>query len=647
MIRALAHLGLAFVAAFIALAPERADAKRVALVIGNDAYENLTPLKKAVADAMDTAAALKEKGFDNVLLKTNLNRDDMDLAIGEFVDMIEEGDTAVFFYSGHGWSDGGENFLVATDAPNSGKETQLARISTSLKNGTNGILDEIASRGAGLKVAIIDACRDNPFTSTVAGRSIGNTRGLARVDPPSGTFVIFSAGAGQTALDRLSDDDADRNSVFTRTFLPYLRDGVQLLDAVKEVQTKVYNIALTASHQQQPAYYDEVRGDACLFDACRSIGAEKLAVTRDPCEGAKAHYDEAKEINTAAALQNHLSRYGACEFAGFAEERMAFLLQTPSLPGKRLLPKPGTIEAQCEDLAASRAADEIDTAAAIDVCSRALAEKPGDYRLTFLIGRANEAAENFDEARKHYSTSAEQGFADAQYALGNIFASGRGVPEDDAEALKWIRLSAEQGYARGQYMLANFYFAGQGGVLENKKEAIEWFKLAARQGRNDAQYNLGQIYFMGDGVQRDLAEAARWFQMAAEQGNAKARSNLGYMYYAGQGVLKDDKEALRLFNLAAKQDDANANWLLGSMHYSGRGVPKDPDQAAHYFLRALALKSGDAYRELIEKRGAGLSAEVRRAMQNELRTEGVYSGSIDGSFGAGTQSALEAYAQKG
>ncbi len=69
---------------------------------------------------------------------------------------------------------------------------------------------------------VVDACRDNPFVSST-GRSIGGTRGLTLVEPPSGTFVMFSAGAGETALDRLSDDDPNPNSVYTRVLLPSLR----------------------------------------------------------------------------------------------------------------------------------------------------------------------------------------------------------------------------------------------------------------------------------------------------------------------------------------------------------------------------------------------------------------------------------------
>jgi hypothetical protein len=123
-------------------------------------------------------------------------------------------------------------------------------------------------------VVIIDACRDNPFASLSVTRSIGVSRGLNRMEePPTGTFVVFSASTGQTALESLSEKDPDPNGVFTRTFVPLLRSNLTLLDATKEAQEQVYSVAKSVGHDQQLAFYDETRGDrACLSETCGGVG---------------------------------------------------------------------------------------------------------------------------------------------------------------------------------------------------------------------------------------------------------------------------------------------------------------------------------------------------------------------------------------
>ncbi len=277
------------------IAPMAHAEHRIALVIGNQKYASLELLKTSAADAASYAALFKDEGFDTVIFKTDLTRIGMDEAISQLIDAIQPGDTAVFVYSGHGWSDGTTNYLVPTDAPKSGSEDLLKRVSVPLENGVNGILDEVQQKGARLKVAIIDACRDNPFTAADGTRSIGMKRGLMMEAPPQGTFIVFSAGAGQTALDRLSDDDPDPNGVFTRIFVPLLKANLTLLDATKAAQEKVFEVAWSVNnHRQQPAFYDETRGNkACLSAACseRTPGEavdeaawQRIATSSDPAD---------------------------------------------------------------------------------------------------------------------------------------------------------------------------------------------------------------------------------------------------------------------------------------------------------------------------------------------------------------------------
>jgi hypothetical protein len=224
--------------AWLGLAGSALAENRLALVIGNDSYQHIDALRKARADAKGYADLLREKGF-SVEDRYDLGFVDMQGAVAEFIEKIEPGDTAVFVYSGHGCSDGAHNYLVGVDAPGSASEERLTRLSLPIRNGANGVLDDLERKGAALKVAIIDACRDNPFQPPPGQRGYGLARGL-RPEGIEGSFVVYSAGEGQSAMDRLSEADADPNSVFTRAFLPLLRADLPLLDAVKLSQERVY-----------------------------------------------------------------------------------------------------------------------------------------------------------------------------------------------------------------------------------------------------------------------------------------------------------------------------------------------------------------------------------------------------------------------
>ena len=669
MTGALARIASALCFAFMLIGAEHAFAeKRVALVIGNNAYASLgaeEQLQKAVNDAHAVGDALEQLGFE-VARGENLSRVDMLSKLIATAGKVGPGDLAVFFYAGHGVSLDGANYLLPADIPSAEAGGESLIELSAIPEAT--VIETLKRRGVRVAMIVLDACRNNPFSQGGTRAFGGTTRGLARPpDPAQGVFGLYSAGYGEQALDRLSDADDDPNSVFTRVLVPALRKpGLSLLDIAYEVNEEVARLAETIGHEQHPAHYDQARArDLFLTIAPKAPPTTAVAAPDADCSLAEAHYREAREIGTRAALQDHIRRFGNCAFAGLAEERIA-LFETTLAPndGERIIavtasaaatgdaaapahPGAQPAAAACETLTVGIASDEMDTKAAIPVCGKAVAEAPGNDELTFLLGRAHDAAGDYKAALAQYEAAAKRGHADAQFHIGRLHALGNGVKEDKAEAARWFRLAADQGHARAQAGLGRMHYRGEG-VKEDKAEAVRWFRSAADQGRADAQINLALSYYNGEGVPRDFAEAAKYFRMAAEQGEVSARYNLALMYFGGAGVKKDDTEAARWFRLAAEQKDANANWALGGMYYIGAGgLPKDMERAAKYFLDALALKSEDAQRELVEKRARGLSADLRRAIQDALRVLGAYSGTIDGVFGPGTRAALEQFSAGG
>jgi formylglycine-generating enzyme required for sulfatase activity len=248
-------------------APAHAD-RRIALVIGNDRYPSLAAdaqLRKAINDAQAVGEALERIGFQ-VIRGTNLARQGMIDKLSELTSRLEPGDTAAFFYAGHGVSIGGVNYLVPSDVPPVTPDGELRVRGASISEGD--VVAELQNKGVRVALLVLDACRDNPFPRSPT-RAIGNTRGLTDARPARGIFTIYSAGIGQTALDRLGANDSSSNSVFTRVFVERLGSpGVDLSGLAIEVRERVAELALAAKddagrpapHEQTPAYYDQTVG---------------------------------------------------------------------------------------------------------------------------------------------------------------------------------------------------------------------------------------------------------------------------------------------------------------------------------------------------------------------------------------------------
>jgi hypothetical protein len=251
-----------------------AQARSLALVIGNDSYSNVAALKTAAADARAVGDQLEKMGF---VVRRSLNVDQraMSRALAAFDAELRPGDRALVFFAGHGFEISGANYLLPTDVPSA----QLNRVALvrDAAFSVESVIDGVRQTGARLTVLILDACRDNPFAPS--GRTGAGTGGLARIDAPEGVFVLMSAGAKQEALDRLSDSDGEKNSVFTRTLLGELaKPGQTLVQIAKATQVEVRDLAATIGYEQTPAYYDQVVGDVVLSDAAPEPPAARPAL---------------------------------------------------------------------------------------------------------------------------------------------------------------------------------------------------------------------------------------------------------------------------------------------------------------------------------------------------------------------------------
>src|SRR6476469_1749703 len=191
------------------VAPSFSAGERYALVIGNAKYPDAeAPLKEPINDARDIADELKRDGF-NVDIGENLTGEQMRRAFERLYGKIKPGSVALIFFSGFGVQSSRQSYMIPVDAQ-IWTEADVRRDGFSLET----VLGEVNSRGAGVKIALIDASRRNPFERRFRSFSAG----LAPVIAPNGTLVMYSA-----ALSSVISDNGRDHSLFVQELLKEIR----------------------------------------------------------------------------------------------------------------------------------------------------------------------------------------------------------------------------------------------------------------------------------------------------------------------------------------------------------------------------------------------------------------------------------------
>lgn len=318
------------------LLPVDVLAARHALVIGINDYENVPKLEKAVGDA--EAMAVKLTSLDFTVTKVlNPNRRALNQAISAFQKQVKPGDDVLVHFSGHGVELDGNNLLLPADVPlpDSGDKDFLIGEAISLSD----LMQRVSDTHAAVKVFVIDACRDNPFATK--GRSLGTTRGLGVTEAMEGSFVLYSAGRGQTALNSLGDADPASTSVYTRVLIDALgQPGLSLTDIAKLVRKEVATLAGGINHEQQPAYYDELNDDSFYFAGTGAISPDTASPTTPispnpaaPSETAtRQAYEDAKALNTIEAWEAFQKYHKDGYYADLAAAALVKLTQNASVP---------------------------------------------------------------------------------------------------------------------------------------------------------------------------------------------------------------------------------------------------------------------------------------------------------------------------
>jgi hypothetical protein len=309
--------------------------RRVAFVVGNGAYKNVTPLPNPPIDARAMAGVLRNVGFE-VVEGTDLTRGKMTEKLLDFGKKAEGADIALFFYAGHGIAVDGTNYLLPVDADI--KSEMDVKLGSAIN--IDVTLDQTMS-DAKVKLVFLDACRDNPFAARLRSlkttRSVNVQPGLAEMKSGEGTLIAFATGPGQTALD----GQEGTNSPFTRALVANItKPGVEIQEAMTKVRAQVNE---ETDKGQLPWGHTNLIGSVYLnpVAAAKPGGPAEApntpAVTRSSAPEVELEFWRSiKDSNKPEELNAYLTSYPNGQFKSLAQARIASLQDGPSTTTRNL-----------------------------------------------------------------------------------------------------------------------------------------------------------------------------------------------------------------------------------------------------------------------------------------------------------------------
>ena len=311
--------------------------QRVALVIGNASYEHAPSLANPLNDANDIGASLERLGFA-VTRINNAGYTELRRGLQQFSLAASASEMAVVFYAGHGIEVDKRNFLIPVDA------RLLSDADVEFETVPLDLLSRAVERAKGLRLIILDACRDNPFAVAMqrsgATRSIG--RGLASVEPSGETLVAYAAKEGTVAAD-----GEGRNSPYTTALLTHLEEpGLEVGLMFRKVRDAVL---ATTGGRQEPFVYGSLSSEGAYLAALPEpvpepaptvtttvtrpnddvTAPEPPKPSREPTQVEVVFWESVRDSTDPADIQAYLNRYPAGAYEALARNRLARLNVSP------------------------------------------------------------------------------------------------------------------------------------------------------------------------------------------------------------------------------------------------------------------------------------------------------------------------------
>jgi len=634
-------VGLALMAG-TALAATSPDAgRRVALVIGNQDYQFVEPLENPLNDTKEITRVLREADFD-VTVGHNLSKKELEQVVRRFLRELTDGDTALFYYSGHALQVGDANFILPVDAK---LTSQYDLEFESLK--VSHLLDYMKAASS-LQIVMLDACRDNPFEigSLFWGEeeySLGKTRGLRRIPNKLGSFISYATRPGQVAYDGDGPMSPFTTSIVGNALDPNLE--------IKDLMTKVRDEVVRKTGGQQIPYEDSTLVTSFYFVPPKpqpivtahhrvSVALGSEAVSLDIPEPVQP---EGGVLQAKLTLSPENGELRLPDGKAVTEGAVLTAAELASLKFVPTGSSAGDVE-----LIGYEVTDEwggsVSAIASINVAQAAAPVEEQQAE--------DNQAERLRALLAWLEAQATSGAVEADIGVGPVSVYPQAPTKDLAATSDWLKVvsvdSDLQLSADGRLLQAGDRFPAnaltkltvrpqigsesraatfvlqlpasaadpaktvtqivQPRVTECDALATQPFDLqAVTEGRlanaldsaevdracaaaMAAYPDIGRFVFQrgrGAFAAGDLDQAIDYFDRAYQMGHVRAGQVLGRMYFLGAGIDRDRKKAVDLYRKAAERGDAYALHSLGMAEIKGEGTAQNETAGLEKLLQSV------------------------------------------------------------
>lgn len=621
-----------FIIALLALpASAQLAGKRAAVVIGNQDYVR-APLASPYNDARLIAASLEEVGFD-VLLYLDTTSGEKEAIKSAIKEHLAAADIGVFFFAGHGMQYRGRNVLLPTDVTDYDPASLIPK---------SFLLDELTEMFAdvseGVRLFILDACRNNPFVQA----SEEYDEGLAYAEAGGGEVLIAYATTGGAIAY-----DGTRNSPYSAAIANALQEsGLDIYDTFRLVRRTV---RMATNGLQIPWVTGSVES-RIVFRQPSEAPPVAVAVAAEPSSVDDLEIDRIfwyflRDSRNPEDFDRFIAAFPASDFADEARERLAQTRATVIAQAEQrtrgvadagtaaelvfqsasefLFPQGGEIVVsdvlrrwpnalpsvanglsgivdECDVLAADPVDPQrvvpgvswglVNRRDALRACALALADDPENPRFLFQFGRVLDIYGKPDWAKPFYEEAGERGYSAALTNLGYNYRKGLGVEQSFERAFELYKRAADLGNLRARTNIGTAFIRGEG-VPKSPEEGILWYRIAGSSGWANAINALGDVYLKGVGVEPDPVQAAALYGDAARIGQTDSMMRIGRAYLSGDGLEKDVAQGLSWLERSVALGNEYAPFHL-ARYLRDSSEPSDPVRRRVEDLLLISVERG-------------------------------------------------------